>query len=67
VLAPLAVLVGQVLVRDGLDDPAQRTVRAGFLGRDKLGSAITRADIATSCSTTSAGPASSAPRLPSAN
>jgi hypothetical protein len=66
VLAPLAVLVGQVLVRDGLDDPAQGTVRAGFLGRDKLGSAI-RGDIATSCSTTSAGPASSAPRLPSAN
>jgi putative NADH-flavin reductase len=29
------------------DGPAKGTVRAGFLGRDKLGSAITRADIAT--------------------
>lgn len=29
------------------DGPAQGTVRAGFLGRDKLGAAITRADIAT--------------------
>ena len=29
------------------DGPAKGRVRAGFLGRDKLGSAITRADIAT--------------------
>jgi putative NADH-flavin reductase len=29
------------------DDPATGSVRAGFLGRDKIGSAITRADIAT--------------------
>jgi putative NADH-flavin reductase len=29
------------------DGPAKATVRAGFLGRDRLGSAITRADIAT--------------------
>ena len=29
------------------DGPAKGTVRAGFLGRDKLGAAITRADIAT--------------------
>jgi hypothetical protein len=29
------------------DGPAKGTVRAGFLGRDKLGSAITRANSAT--------------------
>jgi putative NADH-flavin reductase len=29
------------------DGPARETVRAGFLGRDKLGAAITRADIAS--------------------
>ena len=29
------------------DGPPTRTVRAGFLGRDKLGASITRADIAT--------------------
>ena len=28
------------------DKPAKGTVRAGFLGRDKAGSAMTRADIA---------------------
>jgi hypothetical protein len=30
-----------------IDGPAKGSVRAGFLGRDKIGSAITRADIAT--------------------
>lgn len=30
-----------------IDGPAKGSVRAGFLGRDKLGSAIIRADIAT--------------------
>jgi hypothetical protein len=30
------------------DRPAKGTIRAGFLGRDKVGSAMTRADIATS-------------------
>jgi putative NADH-flavin reductase len=30
-----------------IDGPAKVNVRAGFLGRDKIGSAITRADIAT--------------------
>jgi hypothetical protein len=30
-----------------IDGPARGSVRAGFLGRDKLGAAITRADIAT--------------------
>jgi len=30
-----------------IDGPATGNVRAGFLGRDKLGAAITRADIAT--------------------
>jgi putative NADH-flavin reductase len=29
------------------DRPAKGTIRAGFLGRDKVGSAMTRADIAT--------------------
>ena len=29
------------------DGPTKGTVRAGFLGRDKLGASITRADIAT--------------------
>ena len=29
------------------DKPATGTVRAGFLGRDKVGPAISRADIAT--------------------
>ena len=28
------------------DQPAKRTIRAGFLGRDTVGSAVTRADIA---------------------
>ena len=28
------------------DKPAKRTTRAGFLGRDKVGAAMTRADIA---------------------
>jgi hypothetical protein len=49
--------VSQIVIDSGLewtiarftrptDGPAKGSVRAGFLGRDKVGSAITRADIA---------------------
>jgi len=48
------------------DGPAKGSVRAGFLGRDKIGSAITGPTSPRSCSSSSATLASSGPRLPSA-